>query len=349
MEILKENFGKTNEGLDVSLFTLSNSSMKVKIINYGGIIVSLLVPDKTGKLIDVVLGYDSMEQYSKNTPYFGALIGRFCNRIKSGKFLIDGVEYQVALNDNGINHLHGGIKGFNAKLWNAEIIEKGLELTYFSKDGEENYPGNVNVKVIYSLSDDNELKIEYFAVSDKATLINLTNHSYFNINGHNSGNVLNQKVWIDADSFTRTDETSIPTGEFTNVKGTPFDFTTETNIGARINNNYDQLQWARGYDHNFVLNKNKDELKKVASVYSDETEIVMEVSTTSLGLQLYTANYLNGDLGKEKAVYNKNQAVCFETQYFPNCINIPQFESCLFKANEEYNHTTIYKFSLRKN
>jgi aldose 1-epimerase len=323
--------------------------MTAKITNYGGILVSLWVPDKNGALKDVVLGYDTMEKYHNNDCYLGAIIGRFGNRIKEGKFSIDGVEYHVAIND-GENHLHGGIKGFNSVLWDAKITSEGLKLSYLSKDMEENYPGNLNVEVNYSLSEDNELKIEYKAISDKATPINLTNHSYFNLEGHQSGSILNQVVWLNSDSFTKTDKGSIPTGELVDVTGTPMDFRTPTVVGDRIDADYEQLNFAGGYDHNWKINRSKDGLEKAASIYSPNTGIMMEVSTTLPGIQLYAGNYLGGSvgkLGKDHAIYDKRSGICFETQYFPNCINIPEFESCVFAANEQYCHTTVFKFSVK--
>lgn len=351
MDIKKEVFGKTEDNREVLLFNLTNKNgMCAKIINYGGIIVSLFIPDKNGISKDVVLGYDNIENYYHNGTYFGALIGRCSNRIKSGKFFIDGAEYSVALNDNGINHLHGGNKGFDTKLWDYNITQQGLELSYLSKDGEENYPGNLDVKVIYSITDNNELKVDYYAVSDKSTIINLTNHSYFNLDGHETGSILDQKLWINSNYFTATDNGSIPTGELVNVKDTPMDFNIPTPIGERIDEKYEQLNLAGGYDHNWKVNRDSDKLEKVASLYSEKTGIFMEVSTTLPGIQIYAGNYLGGHvnkLGKNNAVYDKRAGVCFETQYFPNAINIPTFESCIFKKGEEYHHTTIFKFSIK--
>lgn len=350
MDINTQEFGLTPEGKKAQLFTLSNSKgMTAKITNYGGIIVSLWVADKEGNFKDIVLGYDNINEYHNNNCYLGAIIGRFGNRIKEGKFSIDGVDYQVAIND-GDNHLHGGLKGFNCVLWDAEITQKGLELSYLSKDMEENYPGNLNVKVVYSLSDENELKIEYTAVSDKATPINLTNHSYFNLEGHQSGSILNQVAWINADAYTKTDRGSIPTGELVEVTGTPMDFRTPAVVGDRIDADYEQLQYAGGYDHNWKLNRTAQGLEKAASLYSPNTGIYMEVSTTLPGMQLYAGNYLAGSIdkiGKEGAVYGKRSGICFETQYFPNCINIPEFESCVFAAGQVYDHKTVFKFSIQ--
>lgn len=351
MKITKEYFGITPDGQEAQVFTLTNSNnMIAKITNYGGILLSLIVPDINGKLRDVVLGYDTIEKYFNNGTYFGAIIGRFANRIKDGKFSIEGVEYNLALNDNGINHLHGGNKGFNAVLWDAEIIENGLQLKYLSQDGEEGYPGNLKVKVTYSLSDDNELTIDYYGVSDKTTIINLTNHSYFNLEGHNSGNVLKQVAWINALYFTPADKNSIPTGELICVKETPMDFRLPISIGERIDTDYEQLNWAKGYDQNWKLDKTQRGIERIASLYSSESGIFMEVSTTLPGIQIYSGNYV-GDyidrLGKENAKYDNRSGICFETQYFPNSINIPEFESCVFNTNEEYHHITKFKFSTK--
>ncbi len=350
MFITQTSFGKTSDGKDAELFTISNKNgVQAKITNYGGILVSLLVPDKNQNLVDVVLGYDNIEKYYNNSVYLGALIGRCANRIGNGNFFIDGKEYNVALND-GKNHLHGGNNGFNSKLWNTEITDKGLNLSYFSPDGEENYPGNLNVSVIYALTDDNELVLEYKAVSDKTTVINLTNHSYFNLNGHNSGTILDQELWLNSINFTPADEGSIPTGEILSVKGTPMDFTIPMTIGARIDDNYEQLNFAGGYDHNWEINHKSNGLEKAASLYSSKTGIFMEVSTTLPGIQIYAGNYLANavdKLGKENAVYDKRSGICFESQYFPNAVNIPNFKSCVFKAGETFNHTTVFKFSTK--
>lgn len=349
--MVKDYFGKTKNGESAEIYTLTNKTgMCVKITNYGGIVVSILVNDRFGNLKDVVLGYDSVEKYCCNGPYFGAIVGRFCNRIAEGKFSIGNKQYQLAIN-NGSNHLHGGNIGFSRVLWNANVIDNSIELTYMSADGEENYPGNLKVKVIYTLSDENELKLDYYAVADSATPINLTNHSYFNLNGHNSGNILNHQLWINADSYTETDNKSIPTGNILNVKGTPMDFLQPTEIGKRIDDDYEQLQFANGYDHNWSLNKIDDGLQKASSLYCKESGILLEVYTTLPGMQIYTGNYLDDYsdiLGKENTVYHSRYGICFESQYFPNCVNIPQFESCIFDANKEYRHTTVFKFGIEK-
>lgn len=350
MGITKKFYGKTLEGADVSIFTLSNSKgMTADIINLGGIVVSLFVPDKNGKLEDVVLGYDSIEGYLKPGPYFGALVGRHANRIENSKFEINGVEYSLYKN-NGENHLHGGLKGFDKVLWQAEIIESAgneeLQLTYLSKDGEEGYPGNLAVKVIYALTEDNALEIKYYAVSDKETVINLTNHSYFNLSGHASGDVLEHKIMINADEFTVADKYLIPTGEIRSVKGTPMDLTKLTPISAGIKSDYDQIVFANGYDHNWVLKVSGKAPEKIAEVVDNKSGRSMEVFTNKPGVQLYTGNFLDGsEIGKGGVPYNKNSGLCLETQFFPNSLNHKHFPSPLFKAGQEYKYTTTYKFS----
>jgi aldose 1-epimerase len=349
MAIEKKLFGKMPDGREVDIYTLKNTNgMTVEICTYGGAIVSSLVPSKTGEFYDVVLGYDNLENYLKGDRFFGALIGRFANRIQYAKFTINDTEYKVAQN-NGENHLHGGIKGFDKVVWDAEIIDSpsnSLQLSYLSVDGEEGYPGNLNVKVNYVLTDDNSIEINYKAISDKDTIINLTNHTYFNLSGHSSGDVLNQKLMINADTFTVNDAHSIPTGEIKAVEGTPMDFRSLTPIGQNINSDYEQIILGKGFDHNWVLNTNGSDKIKAAQAIDENTGIVLDVYTTTPGVQFYSANYLNeSDIGKNKSVYNRRNAFCLETQYFPNSINYSSFKSPLFKAGQEYNHKTIYKFS----
>lgn len=352
MSITKRLYGKTLEENDVSIYTLSNSKgMTAEISDFGGIVVSLCVPDKTGKIDDVVLGYENLDDYLKKGPYFGALIGRHANRIEDSKFEINGKEYNLYKND-GENHLHGGLKGFDKVLWQAEIVQnnetEALLLTYLSKDGEEGYPGNLEVKVTYTLTEDNALEIKYFAVSDKETVINLTNHSYFNLSGHASGDILKHKVMINADKFTVADKYLLPTGEISSVKGTPMDLTQLTELSKGLGSDYEQIAFANGYDHNWILNVSGKSPEKAAEVYDDKSGRVMEVFTTKPGIQLYTGNFLNGsDIGKGGVVYRKNNGLCLETQFFPNSLKHKHFPSPLFKAGQEYNHTTIYKFSTR--
>ncbi|WP_228084986.1 aldose epimerase family protein [Mucilaginibacter sp. JRF] len=339
------------DGKAVSLYTLKNSNgAKVAITNYGGRIVSLCVPDREGKLTDVVLGYDSLKSYQKKgEPYFGALIGRYGNRIAKGKFTLDGKPYQLDIND-GVNTLHGGFKGFFARVWDVKKADnKTLELSYVSKDGEGGYPGTLTVDVTYELTDENELKIAYKATTDKATVINLTNHAYFNLNGHNGAEITNHQLYIAADRFTPVDSTLIPTGKLQPVKGTPFDFTSAKVIGHDIDADDQQLKYGKGYDHNFVLNQHDFE-KPVATVSSPETGISMEVYTTEPGVQFYSGNFLNGadQDGKGGIAYKHRSALCLETQHFPDSPNQPTFPTTTLKAGQEYKTYTTYKFLVAK-
>lgn len=353
MSITKRFFGKTADGTSVDVFTLKNSKgMSAEITNFGGIIVSLFIPDKEGKIDDVVLGYDNLESYEKKGPFFGAIIGRYANRIGGSRFELNGVEYKLSKNE-GENQLHGGIKGFDKKVWNAKITNKdgaeALELSLRSADGEEGYPGNLDVKAIYTLTEDNELVIDYHAVSDKDTVVNLTNHSYFNLSGHASGNILHNKLMIKADKFTPTDKYSIPTGEIAEVKGTPMDFTSMKPVGQDIDADFEQIKFTKGYDHNFALNTNGNLKEKACEVVDEKSGRIMEVYTTKPGVQLYTANFLTGeDIGKGGVPYYKNAALCLETQYYPDSVNQKHFPSPVLRAGEEYKHTTIYKFSVLK-
>jgi aldose 1-epimerase len=350
--VTKASFGKTADGQQVDIYTLTNSKgVEARIITYGGAVVSLKVPDKHGKLGDVVLGYDSIGDYEQHKSYFGALIGRYGNRIAKGKFTLDGKEYTLAVN-NGENHLHGGLKGFNRVIWAArpftDASGANLELTYLSKDGEEGYPGNLNVNVVYTLTDKNELKVVYSAKTDKTTIVNLTNHAYFNLAGAGSGDILSHVLTLNADRFTPTDQGSIPTGELRSVKGTPFDFTKPTAIGARINQDDEQLKFGSGYDHNWVLNKNGKEPSLAATVYEPTSGRVMEVYTTEPGVQFYTGNYLDGAIkGKNGQDYPRRTGFCLETQHFPDSPNKPNFPSTVLKPGQKYSQTTIYRFSTR--
>ncbi|HEY0321773.1 MAG TPA: aldose epimerase family protein [Pyrinomonadaceae bacterium] len=353
VNIKQEPFGKMPDGTAVTLYTLTNQSgIEARIMTYGGIVVSLKVPDRNGKLNDVVLGYDNLDGYIKNnSPYFGALIGRYGNRIAKGRFTLDGVEYKLAQN-NGENHLHGGIRGFDKVVWQASTVKRGggaaLKLTYLSKDGEEGYPGNLSVAVIYTLTNQNELKIEYSATTDKATVLNLTNHSYFNLAGAGASDILSHEVMINADRFTPVDKGLIPTGALAVVKGTPMDFTIPTTIGSRIGQNYEQLIFGGGYDHNWVLNKNRKSLRLAARVYERTTGRVMEVYTTEPGMQFYTGNFLDGTItGKGGKVYEKRYGFCMETQHFPDSPNKRNFPSTLLRPGQKYSQTTVYKFSAK--
>jgi aldose 1-epimerase len=353
LSISKSYFGITPEGIEIYVFKLNNSKgMSAEIINFGGIVRSLKVLNNKGDLEDVVLGFDNLEDYMKDGPYFGAIVGRYANRIENGRFELNGVEYELAKN-NGQNHLHGGLQGFNKAVWETKIVEgenESLELFYTSKDGEEGYPGNLKVMVTYTLTEDNALKIDYFAVSDKDTVVNLTNHSYFNLSGHSSGDVLKHKVRINANYFTVSNENSIPTGEIRAVEGTPMDFTRLKTVGEDILSDYNQIVFGNGYDHNWVLNKISNGLEKAAEVVDENSKRIMEVYTTKPGIQFYTGNFLEDPivaLGKGKVKYKKHSGLCLETQYYPNSINTKNFPSPILKAGEEYKHTTIYKFSVK--
>jgi aldose 1-epimerase len=344
----KENFGHAIDGKQIFIYTLKNSKeMEVKITNYGGIVVALSVPDRKGKFEDIVLGFEKLEDYTNEHPYFGALIGRYGNRVQNGKFSLNGTEYILAKNDKE-NSLHGGLKGFDKVVWDTETKkgENSLTLSYLSKDGEEGYPGNLSVKVIYTLTDSNELKIEYTATTDKPTVLNLTHHSYFNLAGAGNSDVLSHELMLNADKFTPVDSGLIPTGEMKSVQGTPMDFTKPTQIGARINQNDEQLKLGKGYDHNWILNKTGNELSLAAKVYEPTSGRVMEVYTTEPGIQFYSGNFLDGsNIGKNKKRYNHRYGFCLETQHFPDSPNKPNFPTTVLNPGDTYKQTTIYKFS----
>jgi aldose 1-epimerase len=348
--ITKAPFGKTKDGKSVEIYTLTNSrGSETAIITYGGAVVSLRMPDKNGKLGDVVLGFDSIADYERHAAYFGALIGRYGNRIAKGKFTVDGEEFSLATN-NGENHLHGGVRGFDKVVWSAKpsTDKKGarLELNYLSIDGEEGYPGNLKVKVVYSLTEDNKLTIVYSATTDKTTVVNLTHHSYFNLAG--GGDVLDHRLMLNANQFTPTDRGSIPTGELANVAGTPFDFTKETAIGSRIGQENEQLVFGRGYDHNFVLNRKGSGVELAARVFDPNSSRVMEVLTTEPGIQFYSGNFLDGSIpGKGGKQYPFRSGFCLETQHFPDSPNHKNFPSTVLRPGQRYSQTTIYAFSVR--
>jgi len=350
--IEKQIFGKMPDGTAVDIYTLRNASgVEARITNYGGIVVSLKVPDRNGKFDDVVLGYDNLDGYLKNnSPYMGALIGRYANRIAKGTFKLNGTEYHLAVN-NGANHLHGGLKGFDKVVWTAAPLRvangAALKLTYVSKDGEENYPGNLTATVIYTLSDANELRIDYSATTDKRTIVNLTSHSYFNLAGQGTGDILKHQLFMNAGRFTPTDAGAIPTGELKSVRGTPFDFTKPTEIGARIDQDDQQLKFGNGYDHNFVLIKGK-RLSLAAIVNEPTTGRVMQVSTTEPGMQFYSGNFLDGSItGKDGKVYQRRYGFCLEAQHYPDSPNEPKFPSVVLNPGQRYTQTTIYKFSAK--
>ncbi|MBI9017075.1 MAG: galactose mutarotase [Phycisphaerae bacterium] len=347
--ITKDSFGSTGDGKKVDVYTLTNANgVQVEITNYGAIVVSLKVPDRNGEIADITLGYDKLEDYIKDTPYFGAIVGRYGNRIAKGKFTLDGKGYTLATN-NDENHLHGGIKGYDKVVWEAEMVERcdsvGLKLSYLSKDGEEGYPGNVQITVTYLLNNDNELDIEYHATTDKATPFNPTHHSYFNLAGQGNGDILNHQMMINADRFTPVDAGLIPTGQLKSVKGTPMDFTTPTAIGKRVNQNDQQLVYGKGYDHNWVLNDWDGKMNSAAKVYEPTSGRVMEVLTTEPGIQFYCGNFLDGsNVGKGGKVYEHRFGFCLETQHFPDSPNQKDFPSTILKPGETYSHRTIYKF-----
>jgi aldose 1-epimerase len=345
----KTAFGKTANGHTVHLYTLANKNgFEARITNYGGIVVSLKAPDKAGKYEDVVLGFDSLDGYLKEHPYFGALIGRYGNRIARGTFTLNNVEYKLAVN-NGENHLHGGLKGFDKQTWTAREMpgsNPALELTYSSRDGEEGYPGRLSVRVVYSVTADNELKIDYTASTDRTTVLNLTNHSYFNLAGQGSGDILGHLMQINAGRFTPVDKGLIPTGELRTVKGTPFDFTTATPIGARIDAADEQIRNGGGYDHNFVLNRTSEGLNLAARVKEPGSGRVLEVHTTEPGVQFYAGNFLDGSItGKGGKAYHKRYAFCLETQHFPDSPNRKEFPAVVLEPGQEYRSTTVYRFS----
>lgn len=348
VKIRKQPFGQTRNGEPVELYTLTNSNgVETSITNYGGRVVTLKVPDRAGKFADVVLGFDSLDPYLGNSPYFGALIGRYGNRIGKARFTLDGKEYKLAAN-NGPNALHGGVVGFDKVLWKGEEgtgEEPSLKLTYLSKDGEEGYPGNLSVTVVYTLTDRNELRIDYEAATDQDTVLNLTNHSYFNLAGEGVGDILGHEIMINADRFTPIDSGLIPTGELKPVKGTPFDFTKSTAIGARINDKDQQIQFGKGYDHNFVLNGGGG-LTLAARVVEPHSGRIMEVLTTQPGVQFYTGNFLDGSVkGKGGKAYPYRSAFCLETQHFPDSPNKPGFPSVVLKPGEKFTSTTVYRFT----
>lgn len=345
MKMTSKQFGVTPAGEEVQLFSLtSDRGMEVEIINYGGIIASIRVPDRDGKIDDVVLGHNTLEGYLNRSRYFGALIGRYANRISRGTFALNGDSYSLATN-NGENHLHGGLKGFDKVVWNATELAGGLQLSYLSRDGEEGYPGSLEAAVNYALTDANELQIEYLANTDEDTIINLTNHSYFNLAG--GGTILDHEVTINAEAFTPVDQGLIPTGEIRGVKDTPMDFTSATPIGARINDDYEQLRVAGGYDHNFVLRTGLDRFRVAATLHETKSGRVMHVSTTQPGMQFYSGNFLNGSIvGKGGTPYEKHSACCFETQHFPDSPNQPSFPTTVLKPGEQFRHTTTFKFSI---
>lgn len=345
----EEPWGQTASGQPVSLHTLRNGQgMEARITTYGGILVSLTAPDREGRYEDVVLGFDSFTPYEKENPFFGCITGRYANRIARGKFTLDGREYVLARN-NGPNHLHGGRVGFDKKVWSARPFRRGsgtgLELTYTSPDGEEGYPGTLQCTVTYLLTKDNSLEIEYRATTDKPTVVNLTNHSYFNLAGAGpgSGSILNHELSLNADAYTPTDDTLIPTGEIAPVAGTPLDFATAQTIGSRIQADFKPLKQGKGYDHNYVINGTG--LRPAARAKDPSSGRVLAVLTTAPGVQLYTGNHL-GVTGKGGQRYGARHGFCLETQHYPDSPNQPSFPSAVLRPGDTYQHTCIYKFSV---
>ena len=341
-----ENFKATIDGKPVQLYVLKNKKgMEVSITNYGATVVSMLVLDKNGKMVDVVFGYDSVSSYQNGTSYFGGIAGRYANRIAKGKFNLGDSSYTLAIN-NGANALHGGVKGFNKVVWDAKMNDNSVVMSYFSKDGEEGYPGNVKVLVTYTLTDSNALDIKYQAETDKPTVINVTNHSYFNLEGQGSGTILGHQLMLNADRFTPVDSTLIPTGEIASVKGTPFDFTVAHSIGEHIYDTLNQqIKFGLGYDHNFVLNGANGQLQLAATVKAPISGIEMQVFTTEPGIQFYSGNFLNGNDKGKGSVYNYRTGICLETQHFPDSPNEPAFPSVVLKPGEIYKTQTTYMFN----
>jgi len=347
MKIIKKPFGTTSDGQAVELYTLTNSSgITAEISTFGGAVVSLKVPDRAGNFVDVVLGYDTLKSYEDDGVFLGALIGRHGNRIAKGRFDLNGKTYELYCND-GNNHLHGGRRGFDKKVWQPKETEKGLELTYVSPDGEEGYPGNLTVTVCYSLTDDGRLVLDYTATTDQDTVCNLTNHSYFNLAGQDSGPITGQYMQIFADEYTWADKEALPTGEIRPVEGTPLDLRKPVRIGDHIDDDFDQLQFAGGYDHNWVVNGQKENPTKVAYSFDKGTGIAMTTWSTLPGMQFYSGNFLDGkQAGKGGAPNQKRWGYCLETQFFPNALVNPNFEQPILKKGEKFHHITAYQFGL---
>ena len=345
-KITKKSFGLLDDGTPMGIYTLANGKIEAAITTYGGILVSLRVPDRKNNMDDVVLGYDSLSQYVSNNPYFGAIVGRYANRIAHGSFVLEGKTYSVPKND-GDNSLHGGTRGFDKVVWKAKPIKDGIELSYVSRDGEQGYPGTLTATARYTLND-NELRVEYSATADKPTVVNLTSHSYFNLAGQGKGTILQHQLKINASRFTPVDSILIPTGELRSVEGTAFDFRASTPIGLRIDANEDQLHKGKGYDHNWVLDKPRGQLSEAAELYNPDTGRVLQVLTTEPGLQFYSGNFLDGTIiGKQGRTYAWRSGLCLETQHFPDSPNHPNFPSTELKPGKRYHSVTVFKFSVR--
>lgn len=338
-------FGKNSKGQEATLYTFENKNgMVMEVTDFGATLFSLMVPDGKGNLVDVVLGYDDPMGYEgPSGTFFGSTVGRNANRIAGGRFAINGVEYQLAIN-NGPNNLHSGLDFQSFRIWQVKSIgENTITFSIHSPDGDQGFPGALDMDVTYTLTDDNAVRIDYYGIPQADTIVNYTNHSYFNLNGHDSGSILGHSVWMDADHYTPTNADSIPTGEIAAVAGTPMDFRTKKAVGRDIGQSFEALIFGNGYDHNWCLNNN-GQLAKVAELTADQTGITMEVYTDLPGVQIYTANYVSNEPGKGGVVYQQRQGICFETQYYPDALNHPNFPSPLRRAGEEYRTTTIYKF-----
>jgi aldose 1-epimerase len=351
--ISRAPFGKLPDGSDVEVLTLTNANgLELRTITYGAIIVSLRVPDRAGRMGDIVLGYDSLDGYLRDSPYFGAVVGRYGNRIARGRFTLDGRTYRLATN-NGPNHLHGGIKGFDKALWRAEPVRSdsgvGVVFTYTSPDGEEGYPGTLTARVTYTLTDRDGLFVEYHATTDRPTLVNLTQHTYFNLAGEARRDILGHELVINADSFTPVDSTLIPTGVIAPVEATPFDFRTPAAIGARIAEHHEQLRFGGGFDHNFVLRREGSGLSHAARVVEPSTGRTLDIYTTEPGLQFYSGNFLDGSItGKGGEVYHHRYGFCLEPQHYPDSPNQPRFPSTVLRPGEQYSSRTVFRFGVKR-
>jgi aldose 1-epimerase len=351
-DVKKDLFGKLPDGTPIDIYTLADGPIEARVTNYGGYLVSLKVPDRNGRSEDIVLGFDDLDGYVNNnthkgTAYLGPIVGRYANRIAKGTFTLDGKQYSLAIN-NGPNALHGGPHGFHQVVWKGQLIPEGVELTYLSKDGEEGYPGNLNVVVRYRLSK-GALTIDYSATTDNDTILNLTNHTYFNLKGAGKGDILDHHLSLRASRFTWADSNLTPTGELKSVKGTPLDFRKSTRIGERIDSDYEQLRVAGGYDQNFVLDAGDRELAEAAEVYEPSTGRVMRVLTDQPGVQLYTGNFFDGTIkGKGGIAYERRYGLCLETQHFPDSPNHPEFPTTQLKPGQRFHRVTVFSFSTRK-